>query len=69
MSGFGYPYDPRDARREALDAGDDLARVVRGGSWGLHRDDARCAFRGGNHPFYRLVDVGFRVVLRSPPVS
>jgi len=32
---FRYPYDPDDVRREALDAGDEVSRVVRGGSWVL----------------------------------
>ena len=66
---FGYPYAPQDARREALDAGDDLHRVVRGGSWGSHRDLARCACRFWDHPGGRYDGLGFRVVLRSPPVS
>jgi formylglycine-generating enzyme required for sulfatase activity len=39
---FGYPYDPRC---EGLAAGDDVWRVVRGESWNLLRDNARCAFR------------------------
>jgi formylglycine-generating enzyme required for sulfatase activity len=28
-----YPYDPADPKREDLMAGDDVSRVVRGGSW------------------------------------
>ena len=31
---FGYPYDANDPARENLSAGDDVLRVVRGGSWG-----------------------------------
>jgi formylglycine-generating enzyme required for sulfatase activity len=66
---FGYPYDATDAKREALDARDDMWRVVRGGSWSNHRGDARCAYRGRNRPGDRSGDRGFRVVLRSAPVS
>ena len=30
---FGYPYDANHPKREGLDAGDEVLRVVRGGSW------------------------------------
>lgn len=66
---FGYPYDPNDARRENLAAGDDVLRVLRGGSWNHGHDDARCASRHRSRPAYRYVLIGFRVVLRSAPVS
>ncbi len=66
---FGYPYDPKDVKREALDAGDDVLRVVRGGSWYYPQDDARCAFRRRLPPGSRYDGLGFRVVLRPPPVS
>jgi formylglycine-generating enzyme required for sulfatase activity len=66
---FGYPYDPTDAKREALDAGDDILRVVRGGSWLDRRDLARCASRLRYPPDLRSYDLGFRVVLRASPVS
>jgi formylglycine-generating enzyme required for sulfatase activity len=36
--------------------------VVRGGSWGLDRDNARCAFRDRSRPSLRDFDVGFRCV-------
>ncbi len=42
---FRYPYDAHDATREDLSAKDDIRRVVRGGSWYLLRDLARCAVR------------------------
>ncbi|MEF8707110.1 MAG: SUMF1/EgtB/PvdO family nonheme iron enzyme, partial [Candidatus Accumulibacter sp. UW27] len=32
-----YPYDPADPKREDLMAGDDVSRVVRGGSWFVRR--------------------------------
>lgn len=66
---IGYPYRPDDPTREALDAGDDWLRVVRGGSWNLPRLDARCALRLRNFPGSRLYNLGFRVVLRSAPVQ
>ena len=65
---FGYPYDPSDEKREALDTGDDVLRVVRGGSWAHGRVSARCASRGASEPGYRDVYLGFRVVLRPAPV-
>jgi formylglycine-generating enzyme required for sulfatase activity len=66
---FGYPYDPDDGKREALDAGNDVMRVVRGGSWGFPRDVARCACRFRVGPGNRFDGIGFRVVLRSSPVE
>jgi formylglycine-generating enzyme required for sulfatase activity len=66
---FGYPYDPTDAKLEALDAGDDVRRVVRGGSWLYDRDYARCAYRRRLRPDSRYLYLGFRVVLRASPVS
>ncbi|MGH2358500.1 MAG: formylglycine-generating enzyme family protein [Candidatus Limnocylindria bacterium] len=66
--GFAYPYDPDDPERENLDAGDDVFRVVRGGSWLGSRVNARCAFRLRNLPDHRYDPVGFRVVLRTAPV-
>ena len=63
-----YPYKPDDPSREDLDAGNDESRVVRGGSWYVSRDYARCAYRVGLPPDSRSDDIGFRVVLRSPPV-
>jgi formylglycine-generating enzyme required for sulfatase activity len=44
---FGYPYDPDDGKREALDAGNNVLRVVRGGSWLSVRLASRCAVRYG----------------------
>jgi formylglycine-generating enzyme required for sulfatase activity len=65
---FVYPYDPGDPKREALDAGDEILRVVRGGSWGVRRGLARCAYRLGLLPVSRSGNLGFRVVLRAAPV-
>ena len=50
---FGYPYDPLDGR-ERLDAGDDVARVLRGGSFGDDDQYVRCGVRDGINPDDRL---------------
>ena len=65
---FKYPYQPGDRQRDDPAAGDDVRRVVRGGSWGDPRGDARCASRFGGRPDNRLDGLGFRVVWRSAPV-
>jgi formylglycine-generating enzyme required for sulfatase activity len=65
---FAYPYDPGDRKREDLNAGNDVLRVVRGGAWSGNRIDARCVYRLRNHPGNRGHHIGFRVVLRSAPV-
>ena len=59
---FKYPYDPQDGR-ESLEAGDNVLRVVRGGSWRGHRGHARCVYRLGSRPDGRHYDLGFRVVV------
>jgi formylglycine-generating enzyme required for sulfatase activity len=38
------------------------ARVLRGGSWGLNRDLARCVERDWNFPYLSLNSIGFRLV-------
>ena len=45
---FPYPYQPDDSHREDLDAGNDVWRVLRGGSFDGGRDGARCASRRGS---------------------
>jgi formylglycine-generating enzyme required for sulfatase activity len=64
--GFDYPYRPGD-QRESLEAGDNVARVVRGGSFLNVRGDCRCASRDGSLPNFVWDDVGFRVVVS--PIS
>ncbi len=66
---FLYPYDAHDVKREDPAASDDVWRLVRGGSWPALRDYARCAYRYSLLPGYGYVHLGFRVVLRSSPVS
>ena len=60
-----YPYQAGDGREQP--EGDE-ARVVRGGSWHFPPDLARCAYRLKYLPDGRNYLIGFRVVLRSPPV-
>jgi formylglycine-generating enzyme required for sulfatase activity len=63
-----YPYNDL-AQREALDAGDEVIRLVRGGSWTRDRGDARYAFRFRLPPVFRsYLFLGFWVVLCSSPV-
>ena len=62
-------YGPAMLRAEALNPGDDDSLVVRGGSWVNDADVARCASRDGITPGLRASGLGFRVVLRSSPVS
>jgi formylglycine-generating enzyme required for sulfatase activity len=59
---FRYPYRPGDGR-ENVRAGNDILRVLRGGSWGSNGDVARCAFRYWDLPDFRCNNVGFRVAI------
>jgi formylglycine-generating enzyme required for sulfatase activity len=61
---YRYPYDPADGR-ENFDAGDGVWRVLRGSSWGLSRNSARCSFRNCDRPFplITIFECGFRVVV------
>jgi len=54
-----YPYDPDDGR-EDLARGEDVRRVLRGGSWYTDRKRARCAYRGRLVPWRRYHFGGFR---------
>ncbi|MFZ4703984.1 MAG: formylglycine-generating enzyme family protein, partial [Candidatus Methylumidiphilus sp.] len=70
---FAYPYPEPEYQREVrenLQAGDEMWRVVRGGSWFSDLDLSRCAVRSRNRPGGRFSGGGFRVVvvLCSPPV-
>ena len=57
-----YPYSYQDGR-EDLEAGDDVARVMRGGSFLDLQADARVSFRIRLDPYLRNFDLGFRVAL------
>jgi formylglycine-generating enzyme required for sulfatase activity len=57
-----YPYDPADGR-ENLEAGDDVLRVVRGGSFYDSAGIVRCAARDSYYPNNRGGYGGFRVVV------
>jgi len=60
VCGLNYPYDPEDGRENWEAEG---ARVLRGGSWNLAQDYARCAARYGLGPGGWDGSVGFRVVV------
>ncbi|MCB0055043.1 MAG: SUMF1/EgtB/PvdO family nonheme iron enzyme, partial [Caldilinea sp.] len=63
-----YPYDPADGR-ERLDAGPDMRRVMRGGSF-LNNDwNVRCAARSRYDPNFPYGYFGFRVVLSPSPLD
>jgi formylglycine-generating enzyme required for sulfatase activity len=59
---FTYPYEP-GKRRENLQAGREISRVVRGGSFDNLHLHVRAACRFSSRPAYRGADVGFRVVV------
>jgi iron(II)-dependent oxidoreductase len=63
---YKYPYDSADGR-ENLKAGDDVLRVLRGGSWFGYQCDARCSYRSWGYPYGRGSLFGFRVVVS--PIS
>lgn len=60
----GYPYKAIDGREIESGSG---RRVLRGGSFGLNQDNARCAFRRSSSPGSRLNFIGFRVCVS--PIS
>lgn len=62
---YAYPYTPRDGR-ENQKAGDDIRRVVRGGSFASEARNARVAVRYGFIDAY--ANYGFRVAL-APTLS
>ena len=67
LEDFKYPYVAGDGR-ENLQAGEDMRRVVRGGSWGDDQDGARAAFRSNLPSSFRGYFLGLRVVVGSAPV-
>ena len=68
---YKYPYRVGDAR-ENLKAGDEVPRVLRGGSFLDDQNLARCSCRLWNYPFDLGRYNGFRVVVapsREAPTS
>jgi formylglycine-generating enzyme required for sulfatase activity len=61
---FPYPYDPADGR-EDLEAGEDMVRVLRGGSSVSIRIGARCSHRDWYIPGECDDIIGFRVLVAS----
>jgi len=59
---FGYPYDPNDGR-EAIDAPDEVLRVLRGGGFADGAGLARCSARVRYLPGSRGRGGGFRLLL------
>ena len=59
---FAYPYEAKDGR-ENLDAGNDVLRVLRGGSFPDDQRPARCAFRFRNSPDVGYCNLGFRLAV------
>ena len=59
-----YPYKADDGREDEKASG---RRLLRGGSFNLNRQYARCAFRRRNSPDYACIYNGFRVA--ASPVS
>jgi formylglycine-generating enzyme required for sulfatase activity len=66
-----YPYPIRRtarAKREALQAPEDAARVLRGGAFWDDHQRVRCAFRDGSDARGVDYSLGFRVALAGPPM-
>jgi iron(II)-dependent oxidoreductase len=63
-----YPYNPGDGREE-LGGGDDVIRVLRGGSWANEKDVVRCAFRRWNYPELGGRSGGFRCCCSTSSLS
>jgi formylglycine-generating enzyme required for sulfatase activity len=57
---FVYPYNPADGR-EDLDAGPEVYRIIRGGSYKDDIKGVRTAVRDLDPPLYALSNLGFRV--------
>jgi len=65
QTAFAYPYRADDGREDENRTG--VRRVLRGGSWNNVPQDARAARRFTYNPSSRSNNIGFRVVLGSPP--
>jgi formylglycine-generating enzyme required for sulfatase activity len=58
--GYRYPYQAGDGREDA-EAGADVQRVLRGGTWQSHPTNARVVYRDLDEPGFRDHDAGFRL--------
>jgi formylglycine-generating enzyme required for sulfatase activity len=63
QSEFGSPYDPKGDCRENMEAGDEVFRVIRGGSFVGGQRYVRCAPRYWYNPGFSCKNHGFRLVL------
>ncbi len=61
LSGFGYPYDPKDGREDPN--APSRLRVLRGGSFFDNAGNVRCAVRHNYSPDWGSDYIGFRVVV------
>lgn len=61
-------YDPNDATREDLNASDEIQRGVRASAFFDVDEYVQCAYRNGIVPDGRSNHIGFRAMLRGPPV-
>lgn len=59
---FAYPYDPADGREDPS-AGDDVFRIIRGGSFKNDPEACRAACRDLDPPGWSLNNLGFRVAV------
>ena len=57
-----YPYAECDGRNNLISA---EKRVVRGGSWRDRPKNATAAFRRRYHPYHRVFNVGFRIIIEE----
>mgnify|MGYP001158007861 CR=1 FL=1 len=62
---FVYPYSGCLAERESQNAGREILRVMRGGSWDDLSSVARCAYRFGDYPSRSFKYLGFRISFKA----
>ncbi len=65
---YTYPYTPDDGR-EDLSGGDEVYRVIRGGTWNDEEKWLRCAARGRRDPGYGNGAWGFRCCCATSSLS
>jgi formylglycine-generating enzyme required for sulfatase activity len=59
---YRYPYNPTDGR-ENINAGSNIRRVLRGGSFQDEKKCVRCSSRRGGYPLMGWLSSGFRVAV------